>query len=119
MAFTLSRQKHGRKVFSKSKKRICTIVTSHVNNSKSNYMNPYNSDNVIVNLNISRINVHNKRSSNELVNLQKETDIESITSINEENTDDNTASEEIASHHNSTGVIDNTCDDNGINLFNT
>ena len=33
--------------------------------------------------------------------------------------DDNTASEEIASHNNSTGVIDHTCDDNGIYLLNT
>ena len=33
--------------------------------------------------------------------------------------DDNNASEEIASHQNSTGVIDHTCDDNVINLLNT
>ena len=33
--------------------------------------------------------------------------------------DDDNASEEIASHHNSTRVIDHTCDDNGINLLNT
>ena len=33
--------------------------------------------------------------------------------------DDNTASEEIESHQNSTGIIDHTCDDNGINLLNT
>ena len=33
--------------------------------------------------------------------------------------DDNTASKGIASHQNSTGVIDNTCDENGINLINT
>ena len=32
---------------------------------------------------------------------------------------DKNASEEIASHQNSTGVINNTCDDNGINLLNT
>ena len=33
--------------------------------------------------------------------------------------DDKTVSEEIASHQNSTGAIDNTCDHNGINLLNT
>ena len=33
--------------------------------------------------------------------------------------DDNNASEEIAFHHNSTGVIYHTCDDNGNNLLNT
>ena len=82
-------------------------------------MNPYNSDNVIVNLNISRINVHNKRSSNELVTFQKETDTELITYINKEYMDGNTASKEIASHHISTGVIDHKCDYNGINLLNT
>ena len=33
--------------------------------------------------------------------------------------DDTNESEEIASHQISTGVIDHTCDDNGINLLNT
>ena len=33
--------------------------------------------------------------------------------------DEKTASEEIESYQNSTGVIDHTCDDNGINLLNT
>ena len=33
--------------------------------------------------------------------------------------DDNNVSEEIASHQNSTGVIDHTCDGNGINVLNT
>ena len=51
--------------------------------------------------------------------MQKEINTESSTSINEENTDNNNASEEIASHHNSTGVIDRTFDDNGINVLNT
>ena len=51
--------------------------------------------------------------------FQNETDTDSITSINEKNIDDNTASEEIASHQNSTGVSDHTCDENGINLLNT
>ena len=51
--------------------------------------------------------------------MQKEIDTESSTSINEENMDDNNASEELASHQNSTGVIDHTYDDNVINLLNT
>ena len=51
--------------------------------------------------------------------MQKETDTESITSINEENMDDNNASEKMASHKNSTGVTDHKCDDNGIHLLNT
>ena len=33
--------------------------------------------------------------------------------------DDNNASEEIASHQNSAGVIYHTCDENGNNLINT
>ena len=82
-------------------------------------MNTYNIDNVMVNSNIPRINAHNELSSNELVTFQKETDTESSTSINDKNMDDNTASEEIASHKNPAGAIDHTCDDNGINLPNT
>ena len=73
-------------------------------------MNTYNSDNVIGNSNLPRINVHTKRSSNELVPLQKETDTESSTSINDENMDDNNASEELESHQNSTGMIAHTRD---------
>ena len=95
MAFTSSRQKHGRNIFSKSKKRRCTTVTSCVNSSKSKNPNTYNSDNVLGNLNLPCINVHTKSSSNELVTLQKETDTDSSTSINEENMDNNNASEEI------------------------
>ena len=78
-----------------------------------------NSENVIGNSNLPRINVHTKSSFNELVAFQKETDTESSTSINKENMDDNNASEELESHQNSTGVIYHTCDDNGINLLNT
>ena len=33
--------------------------------------------------------------------------------------DDNNASEELASHQNSTGFLSHTCDDNDIHLFNT
>ena len=70
-------------LFPKSKKRRFTTVTSHVNSSESNDLNTYNRDNVIVNSNITRINVHTECSSNELVTLQKETDTESSNSINE------------------------------------
>ena len=119
MAFASSGQKNGRKVFPKSKKRRCTTVTSHVDSSESNDLNTYNSDNFIGNSNIPRINVHTKRSSNELVTFQKETNTQSITSTNEKNIDENTAIEQIASHQNPTGVIDHTCDENGINLLNT
>ena len=94
MAFTLSRQKNGQEVFPKSNKRICTTVTSHFNTSKSNYLNTQNRDSVMGNLNINRINVHTKRSANELVKFQRETDTESSTSINKENMNDNKASEE-------------------------
>ena len=51
--------------------------------------------------------------------MKKETDTGSGNSINEENMDDKNASEELASHQNSTSVIDHLCDDNGINLLNT
>ena len=61
-------------------------------------MNTYNSVNVIGNSNLPCINVHTKCLSNKPVNLHKETDTYSSTSINEENMDDNNASEEIASH---------------------
>ena len=51
--------------------------------------------------------------------MQKETDTESSNGINGKNMDDNNASEELSSHQNPTGVIDHTCDYNGINLINT
>ena len=98
VAFTFSRQKHGQKVFSKSKKRRCTTVTSHVDSRDTNDMNTYNSVNVIRNSNLPHINIHTKCSSNKPVTLHKETDTESSTSINEINMDDNNASEKIASH---------------------
>ena len=119
MAFTSSRRKQGRNILYIYKKRRCITVTSHFNSSKSNDLNTYNIDYVIENSNIPRINVHTKRSSNELVTLQKETDKYSSTIINEENMDDKNASEKISCHKNSTELIDHTCDDNGINLFNT
>ena len=98
------RIKQGGEVSLNYNKRICTNVTSHVNSSKSNDPNTYTSDNIIGNSNLPRINVHIKRSSNELVTFQKETDTELSTSRNKENMDDNNASEEIASHQNSIGV---------------
>ena len=119
MVFTSPRRKQGRKVSFKSNKRRCTTVNSHDNSSESSDPNTYNSDNVIGNSNLPHINVHTERSLNKLVTLQKETDTDSSTSTNEGNMDDNNASEELASHQNSTGVIDHTCDDNGINLLNT
>ena len=42
--------------FSKSKKRRCTTVTSYVKISESNYLNTYNSDNVMGSSNIPCIN---------------------------------------------------------------
>ena len=63
--------KHGWKVFTKSKKKICTTVTSHVKSSKSNDLNTYNSDNVIGSSNIYLINIYTKRSSNKRVTLKK------------------------------------------------
>ena len=87
MVFTSPRRKKGRKVLFKSNRRRYTNVASHVNSSKSNVPNTYNSDNVIGNSKLPRINVYTKRSSNELVTLQKETDAESSTSINKENMD--------------------------------
>ena len=50
--------------------------------------------------------------------MQKETDTDSSTSINDEITDDNNTSEDISCHQNSSEVIDHTCDDNGNNLLN-
>ena len=74
MVFTSSIRKQGRKILYISKKRICITGISHVNTSKSNNPNIYNSDDVIGNSSFSRINVHTKRSSNEIVTLQRETD---------------------------------------------
>ena len=118
MEFTSSRRKKRRKILYISNKRRCITDNLHVNSSKSNNPNTYNSDNDIGNSNLPRINVHTKLSSNKLVTLQKEIDTESSTSTNEENMDNNNVSEELASHKNSTVVIFHKCDDNGINLIN-
>ena len=58
-------------------------------------MNTSNSGNVIGNSNLPCINVQTKSSFNTLINLQKEIDIDSIISINNEITDKNNISEEI------------------------
>ena len=83
MSFMSSRSKQGREISYIYKKRGCITVTSHVNSSKSNNPNTYNSDNSMGNSNIPCSNVHMKRLSNELVTLRKGTDTESIISINE------------------------------------
>ena len=93
MAIMSSRSKQGSNISYISKKRICITVTSHVNSSKLNNPNTYNSDNVIKHSNIPLINIHTKCSSNELNTLQNKTDADSSTSINEENIDDKNASE--------------------------
>ena len=93
MTFTLSRRKQGRNIQYISKKSRYITVTQHINSSESNNPNTYNSDNVIGNSNLPRINIHTVRPSNELVNLHKETDTDSSTSINEENMENNNASE--------------------------
>ena len=80
-------------------------------------MNTSNSDNVIVNSILPRINVQTKSSFNTLNILQTETDTESSISINNEIFDENNISEEISSHQKSAEVIDHTCDDNGKNLI--
>ena len=83
MVFTSPRIKQERKVSFKYNNRVCTTVNSHVNSSGSNDMNTHNSDNFIGNSNLPHINVHTKRSLNELITLHKETYTESSTSINE------------------------------------
>ena len=56
---------------------------------------------------------------NTLINIQTETDIESIIIINNEILDENNTSEEILCHQKWEEVIYLTCDDNGNNLLNT
>ena len=71
MMFTLSRQKQGRKVSFKSKKRRCITVNSHLNGIETHNSKTSNSDDVIGNSNPSRINVYAKNSLNKLITLQK------------------------------------------------
>ena len=65
----VTKKKQGSKFSFKYNKSICTTSNSHVNSSESNDPNTYNSDNVIGNSNIPRINIYTKHSSNELVTL--------------------------------------------------
>ena len=117
MAFTSSRRKKGRKVFYKSKVIRCTTGNSNVNSSKSNNFNISNSDNVIGNSNLPRVKVQTKSSFNTPITFQKETDTDSIISINYIIIDKKYISGEISSHHNSAELIDHTYDDNGKNLL--
>ena len=82
MDFTPSRKKHDRKLLSRSKKRRCTTVNSHVNSSKSNNLNTSNSDNVIGTSKLPHIKVQNYSQFDTLITLQKVTDKESSVSIN-------------------------------------
>ena len=113
-----SRRKHGRKVLSKYNKRRCNTDKSLINNIEQNNLNTSNSDNVIVNSNVPRKNVHTKNIFNKLIALQKQTDTESIVIINDEIMYENNISEEISSRLSSAEVIDHICDDNGNNLLN-
>ena len=98
--------------------RRFTTVNSRVNSSESNNPNTSNRDNVIGNSYLTHINVHAVSYFNKIINLQKETGIESIISINNEITNEK-ISEEISSHQNSVELIYYTCDDNGNNVLNT
>ena len=71
MVFTSSIRKQGGKVSFKSKKRICITVNSHFNISIKNNYNTSNNDDVIINSNLPRIDVHTKSSLNKLLNFQK------------------------------------------------
>ena len=98
--------------------RICITVNSQYNSSKTDNLNTSNSDDVIGNPNISRINVHTKISLNKLITLQRETDTQSSIIINNNITDEKNTSEEISCHQNLAEVIDHTCDENGNNVLN-
>ena len=67
-------------------------------------MNIPNSDNIIGNSNLPRINVQTKGSFNKIINFKKETDTESSIGINNEIIDEKNISEEISSHQNSSHV---------------
>ena len=54
-----------------SKKRRYITVNSHFNSSETNHLNTSNSDNVIGNSNLSRINVHTKILLNKLITFQR------------------------------------------------
>ena len=114
---SLIRKLEGNVLFKSNKRRFIT-VNSHFNSSETNHLIASNSDDVIVNSNLPCINVHTKGSLNKFVTLQKATDTQSGTSINDEITDDNKTSEEISCHQNSAEVMDHTCGNNGNNALN-
>ena len=118
MVFTSSRRLQGRKDSFKYKKRRCITVNLHLNSSKANNSNTSNSDDVIRNSNLPRINVNNKTLLEKLISLQKETDTKSSTIINDEITNDNNAKEEISCHQNPEEVFQHACDNNGNNFLN-
>ena len=83
MVFTSSRIKQGINVSFNSKKSIFITFNFHLNGSWTNNSNTSNSDDVIDNSNIPRVNVHIKIALNKLINFQKNTDIYSSTGIND------------------------------------
>ena len=71
MAFTSSRRKQGRKILYIYKKMVFNHVNLHINSRESNNLNTLNSDNVIGNSNLPRINVQTKSSFITPVTFQK------------------------------------------------
>ena len=71
MVFTSSRINQGRKVSFKSNKKICITVNSHLNSSETDNYKTSNSDDVIGNSNLPRINDHTKIALDKLITLQK------------------------------------------------
>ena len=78
-------------------------------------MNTSNGDNVIGNSNLPCINVQTEGSFNTLITLQKQTDIESSISINDEIIYEKNISEYISYNHNAAEVINHKFYDNGKN----
>ena len=104
--------------FYSSLRRGDVLLLTHISTVSKKYSNTSNTDNVVGNSNITCINVHAKSPRNKLITLQKQTDTESSTSINDEIMDNNNTSEVISSHQNLVEVIDHTCDNNGTDLLN-
>ena len=67
----LIKKKQGKKVSFTSKRKICITVNPHFNSSEKYNPKSSNSNNVIGNSNLPRINVHTESSLNILINLQK------------------------------------------------
>ena len=93
MVFKSSIIKQESNISFKSKKCRCITVDSNFNSSVTDHLNTSNSDNVIGYSNPPSINVHTKSTFKNLINLQKETNTESINSINDEIMDNNNTSE--------------------------